>query len=330
MITLAAMRSPAVLRGGRDGTRRTALITGGTDGIGKAIARTLASMGHRTIIVGRNATKGHLAALELRETTSNQQVEFIRADLSRVRDADALAATINSRCSALHYLIHSAGAIYGRRELTSEGLELMFATNFLSRYVLTRALLPLIETTGHRDDPARLLFVSGAARGGRIDYADPSLRSGFSVIRAVRQFCLANDLFALSLAHRLHESNAGGRVAVACIKLGVVKTNIRRDFPRWMKVIVPLIMDPLFAQSPEDAASSALKVLAEASPHDPTGVLFTKIRRLKPLWPSEQLLDRQAWERLWSSAERLSSAVRAEGHINERATERSLSGFATT
>ena len=330
MIMLTAGRSLAVLRGGRESTQRTALVTGGTDGIGKAMARALASMGHRTIIVGRNATKGHLAAMELRESTSNQQVEFIRADLSRVRDADALAATINGRCSTLHYLIHSAGAIYGRRTLTTEGLEPMFATNFLNRYVLTRALLPLMTATGRRDDPARLLLVSGAARGGQIDYADPSLRSSFSVIRAVRQFCLANDLFALSLAHRLHESDAGGRVAVACIKLGVVKTNIRREFPRWMKVIVPLIMDPLLAQSPEDAASSALHVLADASPHDPTAVLFTKIRRLKRLWPSDQLLDRQEWERLWNSADRLVSTVRAEGHISDRATERSLSGFATT
>jgi hypothetical protein len=180
MITLAAKRSLAVLRGGREGMRRTALITGGTDGIGKAIAR--------------------------------------------------------SRCS---------------------------------------------PRTSSADTYSRALF-------------------------------------------------CGGRVAVACIKLGGAKTNIRRDFPRWMKVIVPLIMDPLLAQSPEDAASSALQVLAEALPHDPTGVLFTKIRRLKRLWPGEQLLDRQEWERLWSSAERLSSAVRAEGHISERATERSLSGFATT
>jgi NAD(P)-dependent dehydrogenase (short-subunit alcohol dehydrogenase family) len=330
MITLISKRSLAALRGGPGRTRRTALVTGGTDGIGKAIARTLASMGHRTIIVGRNATKGHLAAMELRERTSNQHVEFIRADLSRVRDTDALASTISGRCSALHYLIHSAGVIYGRRELTSEGVELMFATNFLNRYVLTRALLPLIEATGRRDDPSRLLFVSGAARGGRIDYDDPSLGTGFSLIRAVRQFCLANDLFALSLAHRLHQSDDGGRVAVACIKLGVVKTNIRREFPRWMKVIVPLIIDPLLAQSPDAAASSALHVLAEASPNDPTNVLFTKIRRLKRLWPSDQLLDRQEWERLWSSADRLSETARAEDHISERATERSLSGFATT
>jgi NAD(P)-dependent dehydrogenase (short-subunit alcohol dehydrogenase family) len=306
------------------------LVTGGTDGIGKAIARMLAAMGHRTIIVGRDATKGHRAERELRASTSNEHVEFIRADLSLIRDVDMLAATITERCTSLHTVILNAGVIHATRELTTEGLERMFATNFLGRFELTRSLLQILEAAGHEDDPAHVLFVSGAARGGRINYSDPTLRSRFSVIRAVQQFCLANDVFALSLAHHIHESTANGRIAVACIKLGVVKTKIRQHFPWWMKRIVPLIMDPLFGQSPDDAATSALRAIHESSPHDPTAVLFMKIRRFKRLSPHDQLLDREEWTRLWKWAGQLAAAARVEGHINARDTERNLSGFATT
>jgi NAD(P)-dependent dehydrogenase (short-subunit alcohol dehydrogenase family) len=180
----------------------------------------------------------------------------------------------------------------------SEGLERMFATNFLGRFVLTRALLPLIERSGRREAPARMLFVSGAARGGRLNYSDHGFGSAFTLVRAVRQFCLANDLFALSLAQRLHESAASGRVSIACIKLGVVKTNIRRDFPRWMKVIVPLILDPLIGQTANEAARSAVQAMEECSPNDPKGALFTSIRRLRRLSPNEALLDREQWNRL--------------------------------
>jgi retinol dehydrogenase-12 len=228
----------------------TSLVTGGTDGRGKAIARTLATRGDRVIIVGRDAAKGRRVERELREETSNDAVEFIQADLSLVRGAVALGATIAQRCAALHYVVHSAGVICGVRKLTDEGLERMFATNFLGRFVLTRALLPLIQASGHHDAAARMLFVSGAARGGRLSYSDQSFGSRFTLIRAVRQFCLANDLFALSLAQRLQESASPGRVSVSCIKLGVVKTNIRHDFPWWMKTIVPLILDPVLGQLP--------------------------------------------------------------------------------
>jgi NAD(P)-dependent dehydrogenase (short-subunit alcohol dehydrogenase family) len=323
----ARARSYAVMNSYRE---ITSLVTGGTDGIGKAIAQKLAAMGHRTIIVGRDGTKGHLAARELRASTSNEQVEFICADLSLIRNVDALAATIRERCKTLNTLILNAGVIHGTCELTSEGLERMFATNFLGRFELARALLPLLEVTGGRDNPSHLLLVSGAARGGQIDYADPGLQTRFSVFRAVRQFCLANDLFALSLAQRIHESSASGRMSVTCLKLGVVKTNIRRQFPRWMKWIVPLVMDPLLGQTPECAAEAAFRALRESSPNDPTAVLFTKIRRLKRLRSDEQLLDREEWTRLWRWADQLAKASRAPGHIEARDTERGLSGFATT
>jgi hypothetical protein len=41
----------------------------------------------------------------------------------------------------------------------------------------------------------------------------------------------------------------------------VVKTNIRKEFPRWMKWLVPLLMDPLLGQTPQEAAGAALKLL---------------------------------------------------------------------
>jgi NAD(P)-dependent dehydrogenase (short-subunit alcohol dehydrogenase family) len=309
---------------------KTALVTGGTDGIGKAIAQALAATGHRTIIVGRDDHKGRMAELDSRRTTSNQQVEFIRADLSLIRNVDILAATITERYKTLDTLVLNAGVVHGTRQLTSEGLERMFATNFLGRFELTRALLPHIEAAGRRDDPAHLLFVNGAARRGRIDYGDPTLRSRFSLIRAVQQFCLANDLFAVSLAHHLYDSSANGRVAVACIKLGVVKTNIRQHFPGWMKRIVPLIMDPLFGQSPGDAAMSAMRAIRESSPNDPTSTLFMKIRRFRHILPDDHLLDRDEWKRFWIWADQLAKSARAASHISARDTERSLSGLATT
>src|SRR5579859_1098132 len=122
------------------GSRKNALVTGGTDGVGKEVARGLASAGHRVILVGRDAGKGTRVEREMRETTGNAEVWFLQADLGLVREAVRLAGEIAGRWPELHYLVHSAGVVRGRRELTAEGVESNFAINYLSRFVLTGRL----------------------------------------------------------------------------------------------------------------------------------------------------------------------------------------------
>ena len=66
--------------------KRIALVTGRPDGIGKAIAHELAGQGMRVVIVGSNAVKSAAAASELREASGNDHIEFLRADLSVIRN----------------------------------------------------------------------------------------------------------------------------------------------------------------------------------------------------------------------------------------------------
>ena len=73
---------------------KNALVTGGTDGIGKEVVRGLVRAGHAVILVGLDADKGLRVERELRETTGNPQVRFLRADLSLVREAERLAGRV--------------------------------------------------------------------------------------------------------------------------------------------------------------------------------------------------------------------------------------------
>ena len=171
-----------------------------------------------------------------------------------VSEADRLASDVAGEWRALHYLVHSAGVVRGRRELTREGVESNFAIGYLSRFALTGRLLPLLEAAGQPAETARILLISGAAQIGRIHFEDVNLTSNFLTLRAVLQFCQANDVFTVELARRLSMAKPSSRVTVTCLKLGVVKTNIRREFPRWMKVVVPLVFDPLLKQTPHEAA----------------------------------------------------------------------------
>lgn len=288
---------------------KDALVTGATDGIGKEIARGLARSGHRVGVVGRDAQKAARVADEIRQTTGNPNVEFFTADLRLMREAKRLGDEVASRWTGLNCLVHSAGVVSGRRELTNEGIESNFAINYLSRFVLTQKLLPLMVAVGQPGDAARIVIISGAAQNGTIYFDDVNLASRFGLLRVVGQSCQANDVFTVEQARRL-AGDTRPRVTITCLKMGVVKTNIRkgRDFPWWMKVLVPLVMDPLLGQTAEEAAESALRLLLAGEYEGVTGALFLKIRRFKQIAPAAGVTDPAVGRLLWELSERLSAS----------------------
>ena len=285
------------------GSKKNGLVTGGTDGVGKEVARGLARAGHRVILVGRDADKGKRVEREIRETTGNADVQFLQEDLGLAREANRLADEIASRWPVLHYLVHSAGVVRGHRELTAEGVESNFAINYLSRFVLTGRLLPLLEAAGQPGEAARIVLVSGAAQNGAIHFDDVNLTRNFTTLRAVWQFCQANDVFTVELARRLRVD--APCVTITSLKLGVVKTNIRRGFPRWMKWLVPLVFDPLLGQTAQEAGESALRLLLAEDLEGVTGALFSKIWKLKQVVPAARVRDPEEGRRLWELSEHL-------------------------
>jgi hypothetical protein len=99
-------------------------------------------------------------------------------------------------------------------------------------------------------------------------------------------------------------------VTITSLKVGVVKTNIRREFPTWMKVLVPLLMDPLLGQTPAEAADAALKLLLAGEMEGVSGALYLKIRKLE-LAPRRLGPAREEGRRLWGLSEELvAKAVR--------------------
>jgi NAD(P)-dependent dehydrogenase (short-subunit alcohol dehydrogenase family) len=241
-------------------TTETALVTGGTDGIGKAIALELARTGCEVVVVGRDRAKGARAESDLRRASGNVGVHFTPADLSLTREVDRLAVQIIHRHPRLSYLVHSAGIVRGRWALTVEGVESNFAVNYLGRFALMRRLLPLLAESARPNRRSRVLLVSGAATNGTIHFDDVNLTRSFGTVRAILQCCQANDAFAVECADRLTKQGEQG-VAVNCLKVGVVRTNIRRHFPTWMKWLVALVMDPLLALPTEQVAAAALQLL---------------------------------------------------------------------
>lgn len=293
----------------------TALVTGGTDGIGKAIARRLAARGAGVFLVGSNLEKGARAERELRATAGHDRVHFLQADLSLMRDTDRLADDVIARIPKLHRLVLCAGVVRGRRLITPEGVESNFAINYLSRFVLTRRLLPLLQSTGTPGAAARIVVIGGAAMNGKIHYDDINLTRNFGILTMVLQFCQANDLFVIEQVRRLAENGEQPGVTVTTLKVGVVRTNIRRDFPWWMKVLVTLVFDPLLGQTPEQIAESVMRLVVSPELEGKSGLLFTLIKRFKPVEPGARTMDPRAGQRFWEFSEQLATRERIPARI---------------
>ena len=282
---------------------KTALVTGGTDGIGKEVAHGLATGGHQVIVVGRDREKGERAANEIKKATGNAEITYIQADLSLMSETNRLGDEITSLYPQLHYLVLGAGAVRGRRQVTAEGIESTFALNYLSRFALTQRLQPLLEKAGRSNQSARIVLLSGAAQQGKIRFDDVNLTGNFSTIRSVLQFCAANDVFTVEMERR--RNGQPSNVAINCLKIGVVKTRIRREFPVWMKILVPIILDPVLGQTPRQVAESVLSLLLDKQFEGVSGGLFLKIKRFRRIKPSSAATDPETGLRLFELSERM-------------------------
>ncbi|WP_295815850.1 SDR family oxidoreductase [uncultured Deinococcus sp.] len=179
-------------RGGRmDG--RIVLVTGATNGIGLETARELVQRGARVTIVGRNPDRTAQVASAI------GAADTVIADLSELRQVRRAAAEITARHGQLDVLVNNAGALFNTRQETREGIEMTWALNHLSPFLLTHELLPLLR----RGATPRVVTVSSGAHAmGRIRFDDPEFRRGYRGWPAYAQSKLANILFTRELARR--------------------------------------------------------------------------------------------------------------------------------
>ncbi|KAM6293550.1 dehydrogenase/reductase SDR family member 12 isoform 3-T3 [Porphyrio hochstetteri] len=134
---------------------RSFLVTGANSGIGKATAKEIARRGGTVHLVCRSQERAELAKGEIVTETGNPNIFLHIVDISDPKEIWKFAEKFKNE-HKLNVLINNAGCMVNNRELTEDGLEKNFATNTLGTYVLTTALLPLLE----KETDARVITVS--------------------------------------------------------------------------------------------------------------------------------------------------------------------------
>ncbi|MEI4488594.1 SDR family oxidoreductase [Frigidibacter sp. MR17.14] len=284
---------------------RGAIVTG-TGGIGLEAAKALAGAGAEVTIAGRNAAKGAEALRLIRAAHPQASVTFEMLDLASLASVAAFAERIQAHRKSVDILINNAAVMTPPvRQLSADGFELQFATNYLGHFALTMRLLPMLRLASA---PRVVSLSSLAARRGRLDFADLNAESRYSAFGAYAQSKLACLMFALELQRRSDAEGWG--IASFCAHPGIARTDLFHSAPgrRSPTSLVRSVLWFLFQPVEQAALPLLFAATAPMATSDryfgPSGFFETCGTPGQAKIP-DMALDQAAAERLWQVSARL-------------------------
>ena len=263
------------------------LITGGTSGLGKRTAYVLGQASkNKLILIGSNKKKGEEAIDRLIHETKNNNIKFMQADLSSIKDIQLLAKSFKNE--KIDVLINNAGALYYSRNKSIDQIEKTFALNHLSYFALTNLLLKykVIKNGG------RIINVaSGAHRGVNIDFNDLQMSNKYNGWICYKKSKLCNILFT----KKLSELTSKNKITVNCLHPGFVKTEFGKNNRGFVGLIIKFLMN-FFAITVEEGAKTIIHLANNKEVKNITGKYFYKCKINKP---SVYADNKSSAEKLW-------------------------------
>ncbi|MEJ0022675.1 MAG: SDR family NAD(P)-dependent oxidoreductase [Alphaproteobacteria bacterium] len=162
---------------------KTIVITGATSGIGEVAALNLAAQGARIVFIARDKKR---ADALLGKLPGDAAHAYHLADLSTIANMKRVGAAIADAVPTIDVLMNNAGAIFSKRNLNADGLEMTFAVNHMAYFVLTHALLENVKAAA---PGARIVSTSSQMHAsGRLDFDDLQMKRGYTRVGCVREF----------------------------------------------------------------------------------------------------------------------------------------------
>ncbi|KAE8137112.1 hypothetical protein BDV38DRAFT_283226 [Aspergillus pseudotamarii] len=211
------------------------IVTGVSSGIGYCTVTHLAEHGAHIYMCARSPEKGTAAIANIKKMHPSANIDLLQIGLMDLTSVVAAAKHFLTLETALHGLVNNAGIMATPFEMTKDGHEAQWQTNYLAHWLFTKHLLPLMLRTTKTLHPGSVRIVNltssghlGAPKGG-INFKDFSLKDSGPWGR-YRQSKLANILHAKIL----HETygpgspsarNGEGEIWVSSVHPGLVETN---------------------------------------------------------------------------------------------------------
>ena len=179
---------------------KTAIVSGSNSGIGQQIALDLCRRGATVVLACRSESRGEAALQHIlwNVPTAKGRVSVLKLDTSSLASVKEFAINWANLQSSLHplqgerkldILVHNAGISQAppNQELTDDGIEMLYATNFLGSFLLTFLLEPylsgdarvvLTSSTGQLSARFKETFSLGPVRG----VCEPGFHTAYSKV----------------------------------------------------------------------------------------------------------------------------------------------------
>jgi len=286
---------------------KTCIVTGSSSGIGKGTALLLAILGADVIMLSRDNKRGRLAFREIKQASKSDKVEWIPTDLSSQQSVHDFVEVFKNKYKKLDVLFNCAGVLFKNRIITIDGLEGMFAANYLGHYLLTNLLFDYLKT----DSPSMVVTISGrrhkillseGTNGKSIDFDDLQGEKDFNIAKASKQATLAKILFTYEVARRW------GRYGIYACTLcpGSTRTNFFNNLPWRVRIYYNARFLIKNAQTPENAAKHLIKLASNTSCQEVNGKYYEASNNiLREARSSDESYDELLAKRLWEVSENL-------------------------
>lgn len=275
---------------------RLVVITGATSGIGYVTAKKYASHGANILCINRNEEKSK----ELVEALKSQfgaECNYMIADFAKLADVHVVGKQLSVLDRNIDVLIHNAGVYVTRKTLTTDNLEIVFQTNYLSSFILNYHLREKFAI----QNGGRIIFVNSEAHRFAVSglYLDDLAwdRHRYS---GLRSYGAAKTAQLLSML-KLNEYFAGTGVTVNAMHPGNVKTNSGQNNGPIYKFLKKILVDR--TAKPAEISAEALYYLGVSRKLDNiSGRFFHLTTEEEPAPPA---LDKDAAEQLWKISREL-------------------------
>jgi retinol dehydrogenase 13 len=269
------------------------VLTGATSGIGYYTARKYASHGANLLCINRNLQKSEALCREI-ESEFGVSCDFKLADLSNLQDVHRVAGELSKFERPIDVLIHNAGIYLTKRELTPDGIEKVFAIQYLSSFIINFILMDKLKA----QERARIIMVNSeghrfAAWGLRLDDLNWEKRR-YSGLKSYGSAKLAQLLSMIVFNE--HFQNTG--VTVNAMHPGAVKTETgQENGPLYLWYKRNFIDRTL--RSPEISAEALYYLGVSGEMETISGKFFNLTTEEEPAPPA---LDKEVAYELWQKS----------------------------
>lgn len=218
---------------------RTVLVTGATGGLGRETAATVAELGARVLLVGRDQGRLDVLRASLIDAHGEDRFPTFVADLASLAGARGVADAIRAAETHLDVLVDNAGAIRAARTITADGLEASMALMAVGPFALVAELLPLLR----QSRGARVIAVtSGGMYTQSIDADD---LDGATVEYNGPRFYARAKRAQVTLVREWARRTAGSSISFSAMHPGWARTpGLTDSLPGFDRIMGPILRTP--------------------------------------------------------------------------------------